>query len=477
MRAPGNNTGAGNEGRGSGNRNAEPKPSPRGWSFKKATLTLPIKPTEHVRIVRQFFLCLALIIVIYVLVLYILVFKLDEKLVMSQVWVDASRLAESLAVQWNWALSYGEVYVPEPQIRTNGEAREAEAGSSGESTVQSATTSEEPQEGIKYAPRNHVEVALENAELARAGGKFAFDIVSSLPGSDLAPKDEWSRSALKEISLRKSKRFGEVHKDGEIPHFSYIQGIKADVSCLRCHRGDGFTPGSVVGGFTIDIPITAEFQSIRSSKMAVATLYGGSLGVILFVISLLVLSLSSQLKSAYYHIEQIAREDTLTRLPNRRAFYEFAQIQVSLARRHGWPLCIIMADIDNFKAVNDRFGHKAGDKALTNLSKIIRENIRASDIPCRWGGEEFVIALVNTVEENGAIVAERLRKLFKEMRLEPLDISISCSFGITGLRADETIDEAIARADSTMFEVKREGGDGWKISKNSVPKTPNASPV
>ncbi len=438
----------------SGEAKAEKKPLiSRGWSFKKATLTLPIKPTEHVRIVRQFFFCLSLIIVIFVLVLYLLVFRLDEKLVVSQMWYDARRVAGSLKVQWDWALSYDKIYVP---------IKEAPADSGVDETRVS--------DGAEnYFIKNHRDMTLETAEIAQAQRKFRFQLISALPESKLTPTDNWVKVAFEKIKNKNITETGEVRKDGNTLVFWYLTSIKAEASCLRCHRDEGFIPGKVVGGFVVQIPVSEEYQNIRKSKIAVASLFGGSLVVIFITIILLVLNLSAQLKDAYYHLEQLAREDSLTHLPTRRAFKEFTDLQVALSNRHGWPLTIVIADIDNFKSVNDTYGHKMGDDVLTAFSKILRDNIRCSDVPCRWGGEEFVVALVNTEETNGAKVAEKLLQKFNDLKVPGLDIKLTCSFGITQLRRGETVEDAIARADTALFEVKRAGGNGFRIAQNGVP--------
>lgn len=439
---------------------AVPPPSPRGWSFKKATLTLPIKPTEHVKLVRQFFFCLVLIIFIYVLVLYLLVFGLDERLVTSQMEQDAMRVASGLKVEWDWVLSYGQVFVKKDLDKP-----------AGNELLNSKVASENAKE---MAPRSHIQMTKEISEIARTSGKFEVHLVSALPNSEWSPNDSWEKDTLQKLTSNSHLGYGQVERSGDFAQYRYLSPIVADISCLRCHRQDGFKPGQVVGAFSLSMPVTHEYSAIRRSKVATASLYGGSLGVLLFVISLLVMNLSGQLRSAYFHIEQLAREDALTRLPNRRAFYEFARMQVALSRRHGWPLTVIMADIDNFKKINDTYGHAKGDEALQNLARLIVSNIRASDIPCRWGGEEFVIALMNAPQESGGKVAERLGQLFREMRIPGIEKGVTCSFGITQLKHDETIDDAIARADSALFEAKRAGGDCWRIAENSNLETESA---
>ncbi len=106
---------------------------------------------------------------------------------------------------------------------------------------------------------------------------------------------------------------------------------------------------------------------------------------------------------------QESRVDALTGLANRRAFDERLDEEVARAIRYGHPLSLLMVDIDNFKLVNDRFGHTAGDEALKALAAIIDRSIRTIDIVARFGGEEFVVILPETPIEGAAVVAERVR--------------------------------------------------------------------
>ena len=166
-----------------------------------------------------------------------------------------------------------------------------------------------------------------------------------------------------------------------------------------------------------------------------------------------------------FEMEQLAMTDSLTGLYNRRYFDQRAREEISNARRNNQPLTAIVIDIDDFKRINDTYGHSAGDIALIKLANILKQELRSSDVVSRVGGEEFHILLTNTCEAIALRIAERMRRAIKaspivltDPSLEPA--SLTCSFGIACLRQDDQhVDCVLQRADAAMYEAKRKGKD------------------
>lgn len=166
-----------------------------------------------------------------------------------------------------------------------------------------------------------------------------------------------------------------------------------------------------------------------------------------------------ELEEALATISQLAREDSLTGLLNRRAFLELAAHEQTRARRSGRPLTVAMADIDNFKPINDRHGHAAGDEILKEVTARLREQLRDQDVLCRWGGEEFLCLLPDTGPEAAREVVERVRR---EMAGKPVEtaagtFTVKLTFGVAPLGGD--LESAIEAADQAMYEGKRAGRD------------------
>jgi two-component system cell cycle response regulator len=165
-----------------------------------------------------------------------------------------------------------------------------------------------------------------------------------------------------------------------------------------------------------------------------------------------------------YTCEEAAYTDHLTGTANRRRFDQQLELEIERAARYGHPLCLLLLDIDDFKKINDQFGHKAGDEVINHLAKILHEGVRAPDLAARIGGDEFAVLLVETTLVKGLEVADRLRQTIKISDFstpESGTIKITASMGIAELISDErTTPELLARrADAALYEAKRQGRD------------------
>ncbi len=160
-------------------------------------------------------------------------------------------------------------------------------------------------------------------------------------------------------------------------------------------------------------------------------------------------------------LRRLATTDPLTGANNRRRFTEISERELLRCKRYGHPLCVMILDADKFKAVNDTYGHEAGDRVLKALSDVCRTQLRDVDVFGRFGGEEFTLTLPETSRETALEAAERLRIALAETPV-PLDdgqsISFTVSIGATVLNgAGDTLDDLIARADGALYQAK-EGG-------------------
>jgi two-component system cell cycle response regulator len=158
--------------------------------------------------------------------------------------------------------------------------------------------------------------------------------------------------------------------------------------------------------------------------------------------------------------QQLSRIDPLTGLMNRRAFREHLELEIGRARRHSTPLSCILFDIDHFKNVNDQRGHASGDAVLSSMGELLRRVARQTDVNCRWGGEEFVVALHHCDLAGACVAAERLRAEVEQCRIldasgEP--VPVTASFGVATFKSDDTIDTLVDRADRAMYEAKTSG--------------------
>ena len=155
-----------------------------------------------------------------------------------------------------------------------------------------------------------------------------------------------------------------------------------------------------------------------------------------------------------------ARRDTLTDAFNRRAFTEFADKEWSRSVRNDYPLSMLTVDIDHFKNFNDQYGHQTGDAALVQVSRVAQSALRASDIWCRYGGEEFVALLPNTTLSQAMAIAERLRQSVERTTIVSArgSLSVSVSIGVAERSSNHSsIEEVLAISDAALYKAKAAG--------------------
>ena len=169
-------------------------------------------------------------------------------------------------------------------------------------------------------------------------------------------------------------------------------------------------------------------------------------------------------------LSEKALRDGLTNLLNYQAFQEYIDREVKRSNRYGHNLCLIIADIDHFKEVNDTYGHLAGDKILKALADYLQDELRGSDIVARYGGEEFAIILPETSKIDGMMVAERLRETIASLKIdyEGRSLMVTASFGLSCLESHRRVEkiEFIKEADYALYQAKNAGRNTCKCYDN-----------
>lgn len=175
------------------------------------------------------------------------------------------------------------------------------------------------------------------------------------------------------------------------------------------------------------------------------------------------------LENARLHavVERQALVDGLTGVANRRGCEDALGHEIARSDRLGSPFTLVVADLDDFKRINDVHGHDAGDDVLRELASVLRHTLRESDLAGRWGGEEFVLLLPGTDGEGGAQLAERVRAALRERSFrgrEGTVFAVTCSFGVAQHRPGEGERQLFAQADRALYEAKRLGKDRVELS-------------
>jgi diguanylate cyclase (GGDEF)-like protein len=174
-----------------------------------------------------------------------------------------------------------------------------------------------------------------------------------------------------------------------------------------------------------------------------------------------------ELKAVLAQADEVSHVDELTCLPNRRQVIKTLQNEVIRAERYKTHVSISMIDIDNFKKINDSYGHTVGDQVLYQLANILQENVRDSDTVGRYGGEEFLVVLPNTRLKPAAEQAARLCKLVREADINIGEtIRLTVSIGVSEYRhGQEDWRKFLSRADMALYAAKNAGRDQWIASE------------
>ena len=298
----------------------------------------------------------------------------------------------------------------------------------------------------------------EFAQLGRAFNQMASQLEGRL--EDL--EDE--RRRLREANAR----FGDALASSLDPEQlrrviveSAVEATQADGGVVIADDGSYVETGDVgTGGVRLDFELTSGRRSFGrlvlvgshfddEERMTAASLAGQAVVA---------------LENARLHrmVERQALVDGLTGLANRRQADEALASEIARTERLGGPVGLILADVDDFKAVNDRFGHPTGDVVLRDLADALRENVREIDTAARWGGEEFAVILPGTDLEGAAQVAERIRVALAERAILSVDgapLHVTASFGVATSTATSTVQQLVEAADEALYRAKRAGKD------------------
>lgn len=171
--------------------------------------------------------------------------------------------------------------------------------------------------------------------------------------------------------------------------------------------------------------------------------------------------LESALKEKDRVLDEMNQRDPLTGLDNHTSSFRKLYEEAAKAKRIGYPISLILCDIDDFKTINDTFGHPAGDHVLLRISQTIRATLRTTDIVGRYGGEEFILILPDTDANEARVLSERLRLAMAKTNYD-VDVHVTMSGGVSQYDAGQTIDEWVRTTDRRLYEAKHEGKDRFE---------------
>lgn len=292
-------------------------------------------------------------------------------------------------------------------------------------------------------------------------------IVSVGPGGQLLVKASSDLDKDQEIALE-LQRYPEIGKALETRRAVVINDIRNDplMAPVRQYVED------LAFNSIIVIPILKKQSVIGTFFLRSASALEGGISERVFNLCHLVANISAnalenaslfeRMKTAQEYLEEMAIRDGLTRLYTHRHFYDRLEEEYSRATRHSQSLSLIFFDIDDFKKINDTFGHTRGDDVLRQIGRVIREVVRESDIPARYGGEEFAVLLPNTDNDGALEMAKRLQAVIRAQQFEGLPgvvVTVSCGVATSTGNNLEGFSQLVRLADAAMYQAKSDGKD------------------
>jgi len=271
-----------------------------------------------------------------------------------------------------------------------------------------------------------------------------------------------------------------INTAGEVMHEYYFKKMNSDeiirkLSYARLMKKFNWIVATGVNLDDVDAGIARDRDVLKVSFSRKKDLFIGSI-TIAVIFSLIMITLfekrvsliintyireyereHKKLTDAYDSMKKMAYVDTMTNLLNRRAMYEILEKEMSLYRRGKAGFCIILADVDKFKAVNDTYGHDTGDFILKETARILGNCIRMEDRMSRWGGEEFLFFIPQSTLAEGISVAEKLRKTMEDhpFQDETVSLKVTMTFGVSACRDGLDLKSMIKEADEKLYQGKR----------------------
>jgi diguanylate cyclase (GGDEF)-like protein len=273
---------------------------------------------------------------------------------------------------------------------------------------------------------------------------------------------ESERARLRDAISRFGEALAATHDVGSLLRViveAAVESTGALGARLAADDGRVVETGTVDGaGESLELPLTA-----ARTTFGTLTIFGTTFDdEQRMTASSLASHAAIALENARLHriVERQALIDGLTGVANRRQCEESLTAEIARAERLATPFTLVLADLDDFKNVNDLHGHTVGDDVLREFASVLRSTVRESDLAGRWGGEEFLVLLTGTEAEGGLRLAERVRRALGERTFVGKDgrpFTVTCSFGVTQHSASGDERELFANADRALYRAKRSG--------------------
>ncbi len=407
------------------------------------------RPLKSSDFVRKYLTAIFFVIGVMVLSIFWGFSYRSNDLLKEQLLQQGQAFFEEVVITREWAAKHGGVYVKiEPDTVVNPYLLQ----------IPGLKVLIKDEDGVAYTLKNPALMTRELSEIAARQDLFMFKITSLNPLNPANKPDPFERSALTAFTQGSKEYFSFEQMNGE-DFFRYMAPLVTEKSCLMCHARQGYKEGDIRGGISVSMPATTILKQIHDNRNYIMLIALVIVGLIFAIIRYVARVFIGDINRAEQQLQEMASHDYLTKLLNRHAGYQRISEEMTRFARTGKPVVLILFDIDHFKRVNDNYGHAAGDMVLQQVASKLLDILRDYDIACRYGGEEFLVVAPDTSGEQGLSLAERLRLTIAEtiFTIGSRDISVTVSAGVAIPRGNDTIEKAISRADTALYEAKNGG--------------------
>jgi diguanylate cyclase (GGDEF)-like protein len=410
---------------------------------------MTIKKKED-RIYRTYILTICLVSIVLLSGLFLSMTMRTRSLIMDELLASSRAKHEMIVAMREWNSMHGGVYV--------------EKRTGIESNPFLDNPDRELKDGNIVTLRNPAIMTREVSDVLEADNKFSFHLTSKKYLNPANKPNEFEVSALDQFEAGKDEVYEITRKAGEV-YFSYIRPLYITENCLQCHAKLGYSLGDVRGGISITSNVGATYNKMRFNVFLVFIFSATILILFLLIFWIMTTRLISKLAHLRQRIEEMATVDDLTKVFNRR--YVNAQLiyEHERALRTSKRFSCLSIDIDNFKKVNDTYGHSFGDEVLIEVASRMNTIIRGYDVLGRFGGEEFMVILPETELEDARSLAERVRLDISEEPTKGVSVTVSIGVATMNLKG-ESIDDFLRRVDTVLYEAKA-AGKNCVISSNN----------
>jgi len=401
------------------------------------------------RVWRSFITQLTIVFVLFAAGFFVGFVIRNRELIENSMLTTARSYFNSIVLTRRWNAGYGGVYVEKkPGLESNPYLENPDIHGI---------------DGKVYTKKNPALMTREVSEIARGEGMFQFHITSLRPLNPGNQPDEFERKSLESFEKGVAESSARYSADGR-DFYRYMAPLKTEASCLQCHAKQGYKVGDIRGGISVTFDITDTVAGLRSQFLLLGALGILTLAAFVGIVYFLVSGLMRRLSDAHKRIQEMAVRDELTQLHNRRYFFPCLAREWNRAIRHHHDLSVVLFDLDNFKTINDRLGHGAGDEVLKRFADLLTAEGRGSDVLARYGGEEFIALLPETDLVGATAMAERVRLAAEALEVrdnakEPVRFTVSAGVSsLNGTAGNERDGQwLIHQADVALYRAKAKG--------------------